>query len=66
MSNGRSKLLFLDPATFTVKRTLRVLDQGRPVRLLNELEYVRGKIFANVWHDDHIAVISPRSGAVVG
>lgn len=66
MSNGSSRLLFLDPATFAVKRTLRVLDRGRPIRLLNELEYIRGKIFANVWHDDHIAVISPRTGAVIG
>ncbi|MGC8493020.1 MAG: glutaminyl-peptide cyclotransferase [Syntrophobacteraceae bacterium] len=66
MSNGSSEILFLDPATFAVKRTLSVLDMGRPVRLLNELEYIKGKIFANVWHDDQIAVISPKTGEVTG
>jgi glutamine cyclotransferase len=66
MSNGSSELSFRDPATFAVKRSVRVLDRGRPVRLLNELEYIKGKIFANVWHDDYIAVISPKTGAVTG
>lgn len=66
MSNGSSDLAFIDPKTFTVQRSVHVLDRGRPVRLLNELEYIKGKIFANVWHDDHIAIISPKSGAVTG
>lgn len=66
MSNGSPEIFFLDPATFAVERTLRVLDMGRPVHLLNELEYIKGKIFANVWHDDHIAVISPTTGEVTG
>ncbi|MDA8306347.1 MAG: glutaminyl-peptide cyclotransferase [Deltaproteobacteria bacterium] len=66
MSNGSSKLLFIDPATFTVQRSVRVLDMGRPVRLLNELEYINGQVFANVWHEDYIARISPKTGEVTG
>ncbi|MDR3566658.1 MAG: glutaminyl-peptide cyclotransferase [Syntrophobacteraceae bacterium] len=66
MSNGSSKISFIDPKTFAVERVTPVLDGGRPVRLLNELEYIKGEIFANVWHDDSIAVISPKSGEVTG
>jgi glutaminyl-peptide cyclotransferase len=66
MSNGSSDLAFIDPQTFAVRRSVHVLDRGRPVLLLNELEYIKGKIFANVWHDDHIAIISPKTGAVTG
>ena len=39
-------------------------DRGKPVRDLNELEYVRGEVYANVWHTDRIARIEPRSGRV--
>jgi len=60
MSNGAEELIFLDPATLVRQRSLRVLDMGEPVSLLNELEYIKGKIFANVWHDDFVAMISPR------
>ena len=66
MSNGSPDLVFIDPATFAVRRSVRVLDRGRPVRLLNELEYIKGEIFANVWRDDFIAVISPKTGEVIG
>jgi glutamine cyclotransferase len=45
---------------------LRVLDKGEPVRFLNELEYINGEIFANIWQDDFIAVISPATGEVTG
>lgn len=66
MSNGSPELSFIDPATFAVERSVLVLDGGRPVQLLNELEYIKGRIFANVWHDDYIAVISPKTGQVTG
>ena len=66
MSNGSTELSFIDPASFEVRRTVRVLERGRPVPLLNELEYIKGKIFANVWHDDTIAIISPKTGEVTG
>ncbi len=66
MSNGTEELIFLDPSTLARQRSLRVLDNGEPVRLLNELEYIKGKIFANIWMEDFIAMISPRTGEVTG
>ncbi len=66
MSNGTEELIFLDPATLVRQHSLRVLDMGRPVRLLNELEYIKGEIFANIWHDDFVAMISPKTGEVTG
>jgi glutamine cyclotransferase len=66
MSNGTPELAFIDPKTFEVKRRVQVLDRGKPVMELNELEYVKGMIFANVWHDDHIAIISAQTGEVAG
>jgi glutaminyl-peptide cyclotransferase len=66
LSDGTNRLRFIDPTTFQVKRVLNVLDQGVPVRELNELEYVNGEIFANVWHEDRIARIEPQTGQVVG
>lgn len=67
MSDGTSYLRFLDPKTFHAIRRLRVTDQsGRPVENLNELEWVGGEIFANVWQTDDIVRISPHSGKVLG
>jgi len=66
MSDGTSTLRFLDPVSFREIGRLAVRDRGQPVNYLNELEYVRGEIYANVWHTDRIARISPATGAVVG
>ena len=66
LSDGTSQLRFLDPATLKPRRTVSVTDRGRPLRELNELEYVKGEVFANVWHSDRIARIDPRTGEVVG
>ncbi len=66
MSDGTSRLRVLDPQTFTVLWTLDVADGGVPVTKLNELEYVRGEIYANVWQTDRIARIDPATGAVTG
>jgi glutaminyl-peptide cyclotransferase len=66
MSDGTSTLRFLDPETFVVRRTVRVVDASRPVDQLNELEYVRGELFANVWQTDRVARIDPRTGRVTG
>ncbi|MDQ5847165.1 MAG: glutaminyl-peptide cyclotransferase [Acidobacteriota bacterium] len=66
LSDGTNRLRFIDPTTFQVKRMVNVLDHGAPVRELNELEYVNGEIFANVWHEDRIARIDPKTGQVVG
>lgn len=67
LSDGTPTLRFLDPETFRVTRHLDVIDEhGQPVENLNELEFIRGEIFANIWHKDRIARISPRSGRVLG
>lgn len=66
VSDGSSYLTFVDPATMEPQRTLAVTDGGRPVDQLNELEWVRGEIWANVWHTDQIVRIDPRTGRVVG
>ncbi len=64
MSDGSEFLRFLDPATFAERRRLRVTGVGQPVKNLNELEYVKGEIFANVWMTDYIARIDPATGRV--
>jgi len=63
-SDGSDTLTWRDPATFKLVRTLHVTDHGRPVKLLNALAWVEGSVFANVWHDDRIAVIAPDTGRV--
>jgi glutamine cyclotransferase len=65
-SDGTDQLRFMDPLTFEVKRTLSVTDQSRPVNRLNELEYIKGEIFANIWGTDLVARIDPASGKVLG
>ena len=55
-----------DPMTFKEIGHVEVTDQGRPVTDLNELEYIDGQVWANVWHTDRIARISPETGRVVG
>jgi glutamine cyclotransferase len=66
LSDGSNRLRFLDPENFQVRRAIAVRDGSRPLSALNELEYVKGEIFANIWHDDRIARIDPQTGAVVG
>lgn len=66
MSDGTDKLYFLDTASLTVAKTLSVTYKGQPVKELNELEYVDGAIFANVWRTDRIARIDASSGVVDG
>lgn len=66
MSDGSASLFFLDPETFSVVRTLGVTSAGIPVARLNELEYINGQIYANVWQTARIAIINPSSGLVTG
>jgi glutaminyl-peptide cyclotransferase len=66
MSDGTSELRVLDPATFAMRRRLRVTADGVPVANLNELEFVNGEIFANIWGSDRVARISPLTGEVTG
>ena len=66
MSDGTPALRVLDPATLAEVRRIQVTADGKPVANLNELEWVDGQIFANVWGSDVIARIDPASGNVVG
>jgi glutamine cyclotransferase len=67
LSDGTSYLRFLDPKSFRVVRRLRVVDEsGRGVDNLNELEFLHGEIYANIWQTDEIIRISPGTGKVVG
>ena len=66
MSDGSDTLYFLDPITHKELNRIKVTYEGRPVTRLNELEYVNGEIFANIWLTDIIARISPESGKVMG
>ena len=64
MSNGSSKIAFRDPSTFKVTRRITVTDGGDPVERLNELEWFKGSILANVWQTNDIVRIDPKTGAV--
>lgn len=66
LSDGTSYLRFLSAETFEVLRRVHVRTAQGPVDQLNELEYVDGEIYANIWYSDRIARISPKTGAVLG
>lgn len=64
MSDGTNRLFFLDPKTLKTVRTLSVTADGQPVVRLNELEYIQGLIYANIWQTNRIAIIDPKDGHV--
>lgn len=64
MSDGSSRIVARDRDSFAPSGGFQVTDRGRPVALLNELEFARGRLYANVWYSDRVAVIDPASGAV--
>ncbi len=64
LSDGSNRIRFLDPDSFQVTKTIAVLDGKTPVRNLNELEFVNGEIYANIWHEDRVAAINPQTGRV--
>jgi glutaminyl-peptide cyclotransferase len=64
LSDGTNRIRFLDPATFQVQRTISVYDNGQPLTDLNELEYIKGEIYANVWKTDRIVRIDPATGKI--
>jgi glutamine cyclotransferase len=66
MSDGTSTLRFLETTRFQEKRKLKVTDGGVAIERLNELEMIRGEIWANVWETDYIARISTKDGRVLG
>jgi glutamine cyclotransferase len=66
LSDGTSRLRFIDPVTFEEIGSYTVRDGSSPVTNLNELEYIRGEIYANVWQTDRLVVIAPATGQVTG
>jgi glutamine cyclotransferase len=67
LSDGTNRLRFLDPHTFKVTRTIDVFDRaGSPLKRLNELEFIRGEIYANVWQTPYVARIDPATGRLLG
>lgn len=66
MSDGTDTLYFLDPVTFSRVGEVRVTAKGMPMKGLNELEYIKGEIYANMWPSNWIIIISPDTGVVTG
>ena len=66
MSDGTPDLRFLDPDTLQETGRITVTYEGKPVRYVNELEWVKGRIYANVWHTNMLVLIDPASGAITG
>ena len=64
MSDGSSALTFLDPATMNKVSTIHVTDRGKEVADLNELEWIKGEIWANIWRTNLIARIDPKTGRI--
>ena len=66
LSDGSAALYFIDPQSMLTTRTLQVTLDGAPLERLNELEFIRGEIYANIWYKDLIVRINPESGEVIG
>lgn len=66
LSDGTATIRFLDPNTYAETGRLRVHDRGHPIRHINELQYIDGQIYANIWPTDYIAIICAESGRVTG
>jgi glutamine cyclotransferase len=64
ISDGSASLYFLNPTTMEEQRVIEVHDQNGPVRQLNELEYVKDRVYANIYQQDRIAIINPEDGFV--
>jgi glutamine cyclotransferase len=66
MSDGTSRLYFLDPENFNTTGYIEAHDENGPVNRINELEYIKGRIFANVWGTENVVIIDPGDGSVRG
>lgn len=66
LSDGTHQIRYLDPDNFQLQRTIAVVDNNGPVKEINELEYVHGEIYANIWHEDRIVRIDPQTGRILG
>jgi glutaminyl-peptide cyclotransferase len=66
MSDGTSSIYFIDPVTLAITGNMSVMENGMPVKNINELEYIHGQIYANIWPSDKIAIIDPITGQLGG
>jgi len=66
MSDGTSFLYFLDPETLEITGSVKINNNGAPLDKINELEYVNGRVLANIWQTDKIAIINPQNGNTGG
>lgn len=66
MSDGSERIYFRNPDNFRLKKTIEVYSNQGPIKGLNELEYIKGKIYANVYTTNMIVIIDPKTGAVTG
>jgi glutamine cyclotransferase len=66
LSDGSSAIKFLDPKTLNIERSIFVSDNVGPVGYLNELEYADGKLYANIWQTNVVAIIAPDTGRITG
>lgn len=66
LSDGTAELRFLDPKSLLETHRIRVTADGKPIDQLNEIEWIKGEVFANIWQTDRIVRINPRTGKVVG
>lgn len=66
LSDGTPTIRFIDPETFKVTKRFNVTERNQRLKSLNELEWIDGEIWANIWYEDRIARISPENGAVLG
>jgi glutaminyl-peptide cyclotransferase len=66
MSDGTNQIRFIDPVTFKVTRAISVFSHGEPLKFLNELEYVKGELYANIWQTQSVVRIDPATGRNLG
>jgi glutamine cyclotransferase len=66
MSDGTNRIRFLDPVNYRVERSIQVYDGDSPVMKLNELEYINGEIYANIWQTDWIVRLDSQTGKILG
>jgi glutamine cyclotransferase len=66
MSDGTNLIRFIDPVNYKTERAIKVYDGDRPLTKLNELEYIHGEIYANIWETDWIVRLDPQTGKILG
>jgi glutamine cyclotransferase len=66
LSDGTNQIRFLDPVNYTTVKSIKVFDGDQPLTQLNELEYIKGEIYANIWKTDWIVRLDPETGKILG